>query len=182
MMNEEVLNDYEKISDVDQSLIQEFREKLPEEVINIWEKCGFGSFMNGYLKVVNPDDYTMLLEDSYFQANVSIPIFVTAFGDVITWEKNQNVGIVLYRYGTNECMIRGFGLFLKLLNDPSFVKRYFTIEKFNEAVEMHGSLSYDECFGYVPLLAIGGKETTKNLKKVKIREHIALITALVGEI
>lgn len=83
MMNEEVLNDYEKISDVDQSLIQEYREK---------------------------------------------------------------------------------------------------IEKFNEAVEMHGSLSYDECFGYVPLLAIGGKETTKNLKKVKIREHIALITALVGEI
>ena len=32
--------------------------------------------------------------------------------------------------------------------------------------------------GYVPLLALGGKESVKSLKKVKMREHIALIAEL----
>ena len=39
---------------------------------------------------------------------------------------------------------------------------------------------YDECFGYVPLLALGGKEDVEHLKKVKMKEHIAVITQLTG--
>ena len=46
---------------------------------------------------------------------------------------------------------------------------------------MHGSLSFDECFGYVPLLGLGGAKKVENLKKVKIREHIELITQLSRE-
>ncbi|MBQ6523394.1 MAG: DUF1851 domain-containing protein [Atopobiaceae bacterium] len=34
--------------------------------------------------------------------------------------------------------------------------------------------------GYVPLLGLGGRETVNNLRKVKIREHIALIAQMVG--
>lgn len=52
----------------------------------------------------------------------------------------------------------------------------------NEAVEKYGHLEYDECFGYVPLLALGGKESVDNLKKVKIHEHIVLITEIAGKI
>ena len=45
-----------------------------------------------------------------------------------------------------------------------------------------GKLEYDECFGYVPLLGLGGSEKVDNLDKVKIREHIEIITQLVGKI
>ncbi|WP_370740405.1 T6SS immunity protein Tdi1 domain-containing protein [Ruminococcus sp.] len=34
-----------------------------------------------------------------------------------------------------------------------------------------------ECFGYMPLLALGGDEDTDNLKKFQIPEHIALINS-----
>ena len=30
---------------------------------------------------------------------------------------------------------------------------------------MHGSLLFDECFGYVPLLGLGGAKKVENLKK-----------------
>ena len=53
---------------------------------------------------------------------------------------------------------------------------------YEKAVDKYGTLNYDECFGYVPILALGGKESVNNLKKVKIREHIALITELAGGI
>ncbi|WP_296585518.1 T6SS immunity protein Tdi1 domain-containing protein [Ruminococcus sp.] len=61
-------------------------------------------------------------------------------------------------------------------------EEYLSIEKYNAAVKKYGKLEYDECFGYVPLLGLGGKESVNNLKKVKIKEHIALITEMVGEI
>ncbi|WP_082116290.1 T6SS immunity protein Tdi1 domain-containing protein [Hymenobacter terrenus] len=43
-----------------------------------------------------------------------------------------------------------------------------------------GEPAYDECFGYVPLLALGGPETMEHLEKVKLREHIFLISQFTG--
>ncbi|MFR5684003.1 MAG: T6SS immunity protein Tdi1 domain-containing protein, partial [Clostridia bacterium] len=39
---------------------------------------------------------------------------------------------------------------------------------------------FEECFGYVPLLALGGNETVDNLKKIKTKEHIEVIIEMVG--
>ena len=45
-----------------------------------------------------------------------------------------------------------------------------------------GELKQDECFGYVPLLGLGGSEKIDNLRKVKIREHIELIAKMTGKV
>ena len=81
-----------------------------------------------------------------------------------------------------EIMIKDFDLFLMLLNDKSFVNKYFEVDLYNQAVEKYGSLSFDECFVFAPLLALGGKESVDNLKKVKTKEHIALIVEMTGGI
>ena len=177
-----ILEDFNVISTVSNELINKYKTKLPEEVVMIWQEYGFGTFYNGYLKVINPDDFIVSLEKSYFQGYVSIPIFATAFGDLITWEKNQFVGIVKYRYGDNDIISDGFEFFIDDVTDGELDEEYLSISQYNEAIKKYGSLEYDECFGYVPLLALGGKESVDNLKKVKIREHIALVTEMVGEI
>ncbi len=89
--------------------------------------------MNGYLKVIDPDEYFEVFKDSYFKSNISIPIHATAFGDIITWEKSKYVGIVQYRYGDYELMISNFNLFLKLLNDEGFIKKFFSINLYQES-------------------------------------------------
>lgn len=177
-----MITDFIKIEDVNEDLIKEYKEKLPVEVMDIWRECGFGTFYNGYLKVINPNNYKELLVKSYFQGEVSIPIFATAFGDLITWEKNRYVGIVQYRHGENDVISSGFEFFMDDVKDGEFDEEYFSIRQYNAAVKRLGNLEYDECFGYVPILALGGKESVNNLKKVKIREHIAVITELAGEI
>ncbi len=45
-----------------------------------------------------------------------------------------------------------------------------------------GELEFDESFGYTPLLGIGGSEKIENLEKVKTKEHIEIITQMVGRI
>jgi hypothetical protein len=60
-----ILEDFNAISAVSNELINKYKTKLPEEVIMIWQEYGFGTFYNGYLKVINPDEYKSLIEKSY---------------------------------------------------------------------------------------------------------------------
>ena len=76
---EEILNDFKKEKDMPKEVIEKYRNLVPKEMIEIWEKYGLGSFLNGYLRVINPDDYKELVEETYFRRNVAIPIFITAF-------------------------------------------------------------------------------------------------------
>ena len=48
-----------------EEVIERYRDLVPKEMIEIWKKYGLGSFMNGYLRVINPDDYT------YFKCIIS---------------------------------------------------------------------------------------------------------------
>ena len=52
-----ILNDFTKVSNVDIDIIEKYNRKLPNQVIDIWRELGWGTFYNGYLKVINPDDY-----------------------------------------------------------------------------------------------------------------------------
>ena len=106
-----MITDFIKKNDVSEELFKKYEDKLPGEMLAFWKEFGFGTFYGGYLKSINPDDYKELLERSYFQGDVSIPIFATAFGDLITWEENRFIGIVKYRYSDNDIIEDGFNYF-----------------------------------------------------------------------
>lgn len=42
--------------------------------------------------------------------------------------------------------------------------------------------AYNECYAYTPLLCLGGGKKAEHLRKVKLKEHIALITQVQGKI
>ena len=43
--------------------------------------------MDGYLKVINPDDFSSLVSDTYLRSKGTIPIFTTSLGDIIIFER-----------------------------------------------------------------------------------------------
>lgn len=181
-MNNYLFEKFEIDITANDDAIKKYRKKLPTELLSVWTEYGFGSILDGYLKVINPDEYSSIIEMSYFRADVSIPIFITAFGDIITWEENKYIGIIRYKKGNFQIISSGFKYFFSDLQDDYFIEKYLEIDKYNEAIKNLGLIQYDECFGYVPLLGLGGSEKVENLKKVKIKEHIELITQLVGKI
>lgn len=181
-MDSSIFKEYKINSKVDRKVIEKYKSRIPLELISVWEEYGFGSMLNGYLKIVNPDEYQSVVDISYFRSNLAIPIMVTGFGDIITWEKNEYVSIIKYKNGTFDIILKRFKHFFNCLKDEYFIDKYLELNKYNEAIEKYGELEYDKCFGYVPLLGLGGSEKVENLRKVKIREHIELITQLVGKI
>lgn len=108
---------------------------------------------------------------------------VTALGDIITWEDNRYLVLVKYKNSAIKVISATFKYFWgDLITSRSFKSEIFEFDKYDEALKMKGPLEFDECYGYVPLLGLGGSEEVSNLSKVKIREHILLITELVGRI
>jgi hypothetical protein len=177
---ENIFSDFRLREPVDKGILEKYKNIIPEDVIGIWQNYGFGSFLNGYLKVINPDEYMGILEESYFRKDVSIPIFATGMGDILTWEENQYLMLIKFRKGT----IKGlsFKYFFSDLNEAEFREDELDCKQYDKAIEREGTIEYDECFGYTPLLGLGGEEKVDNLKKVKIKEHIYLITQLMGPI
>lgn len=175
-------NEIKKGLDMKLELVQKYEIILPDELMKIWENYGLGTLLEGYLKVINPEEYQELLNETYFRGDISIPILTTAFGDIITLEEGQYIGMVKYKNGNFVMLAKSFKRFIQNLADDYFLEKYFQISQYAEAVKKLGMLEHDECFGYVPLLGLGGSEKVDNLSKVKIREHIELISQMVGKV
>lgn len=181
-MSFEALDDFKFHSEVNADVIEKYEDKIPPELLKIWHIYGFGSFANGYIKIINPDDYEKVFENSYFASDVSIPIFATGFADIITWEEGRFIGLVQYR--KSDITIYPFNInhFLTKYYTSRCITEFLDNAQYNDAVKTLGKLRYDECFGYVPLLALGGSEKVEKLHKMKILPHIDLITDMVGPI
>jgi hypothetical protein len=177
---ENIFSDFKVFKPVNKEVIEQYENILPQKVIEIWRKYGFGSFLNDFLKVINPNDYRELLQESYFRNDIAIPVFATGLGDIITWEENKYLMMIKYR----KSKLKGLSVkyFFSDLQDEEFVGEELDSSQYFLAEKEYGSIQFDECFGYTPLLGLGGPEKFENLKKVKLREHIYLITQLIGPI
>lgn len=181
-----IYHDFKKDSKVEESTINKYKEHLPNELIEVWKGYGYGTFMEGYLKVINPDDYLTLVSDGYIRSAGTIPIFATSMGDIILFEKDENeesyIVMINFRKGKTKVLASKYSLFIRFLEDEMFKGKALDWLPYPEAVNYNKEPNYDECFGYTPLLGLGGVEEVKKLEKVKLKEHILIIIELMGPV
>ncbi|MEK5492514.1 GAD-like domain-containing protein [Paenibacillus sp. FSL R7-0297] len=53
-------SDFIPYGEIQASTIEKYRGKVPIDLLNIWDKFGKGSIKNGYLKLIDPDDFVVL--------------------------------------------------------------------------------------------------------------------------
>ncbi len=165
-----------------EGIITSYTGKIPEAMLEVWKEYGFGSILGGYLKIVNPDEYQPILKDVYVRYQDAVALFTTSMGDIIVWEDNKYLILLNFRRGKMKGISSGFKFFFSDLEDESFLEKNLDWLPYPEAVNSFGVPNYNECFGYVPLLGLGGPEKVENLSKVKIVEHIYLNTEFMGPI
>ena len=182
MLGSDIFRDYRKTEEVSFETFKEYGEKIPNELLDVWKKYGFGQILDGYIRIINPQEYVDVLKDSYGKGNSAIPIMTTAFGDIITWEDNRYIKMICYKDGLLKVIGAGFKFFFSNLMDEAYQKDYFDLKLYKDAKEIYGEAGFDECYGFVPLLGLGGKRSAEKLKIVKMKEHIGIITQLVGGI
>lgn len=175
------LIDFELHNKVPNEIIEKYKHVVPEEMVNLWKDYGFGTFMQGYFKTVNPEEFQEVLEDSSERYKNSIVLFATGMGDLVIWSDGY-VRLLTYRYGKVKTIMFTFEFFFQNIADLEFRDEDLSWQPYPEAVKQYNELEYDECFGYTPLLGLGGAEKVENLKKVKLKEHILIITEFMGPV
>jgi len=183
--NEQYSETLVQYAEIDNSIISQYKDILPEELIALWEKYGFFQIDNGLLWFVNPNDYKEVIEEwknvnemlTFDDSEYSV-IARTAFGCLLIWVGDgDNSYLARLNIITNEWSAPATNMdffFNVLLLDWTYKEDDLDEILFKECYENLGLLAPDECYGFVPLPALGGAKDVKFAEKVKLNEYLSI--------
>ena len=186
-------NSYIKYSNVSIEIINKYKGKLPDELLNIWNIMGYGIYENGFIQLVNPDDYDFVFKYIDKLLEPSIVFAITAMGDLLIWEGNKNWTIApnegnrVKIINVRKCISHSLDSFrgaIDIFFDDFFIahKDYFASKPYLDIKGKLPKLQYGQCYGYVPALVLGGKVSNKNLQVVDAKTYINIIGQAAGKI
>lgn len=164
------ISDFEQVADVPSEIIDRFQGRVPDDIIELWREYGYGTFGNGYFRVIDPCEYLDALgADGLGKVTadgVTVPVLATAMTDLITWE--PNIGMANLRFRDGELSGAGFELknVVAKLRRPraNSILDAMNWAIYPEAVERYGVPEYGKSFTFVPLRSLGGPGTVDTLK------------------
>ncbi|RPE76082.1 hypothetical protein EDF39_2349 [Frondihabitans sp. PhB161] len=156
-----------------------YSDRVPTEISALRGEVGQATAAGGYIRLVNPAEWQPILAEACPGHDDAVVAFTTALGDMIVWEKGL---FYLLRFRDGIVIVVGADAtnFVTYVADARYLDWQFSWSAYAPAVERLGQPAFDECFGYVPLLALGGPERVENLQRVKMREHVLIISQLAG--
>lgn len=66
-MEHKILSDYIAVKKTAPKLLERYNNRLPEQILDIWKERGFGMFMSGFIRTIDPTDFEDLVQRAYFR-------------------------------------------------------------------------------------------------------------------
>ncbi len=185
----------------EKDVINQYKNVLPNNLLQFWEKEGWNGYYKGLFWVVNPNDYHGVLEDwigdTELYKNDSYAVFArTAFGKLYVWSfKKRDYFTIDPIYGTsfdfndnypNQNEEDESELTMESFFITSDIEDYDFFDDnekglFDKAIEKLGKLKENEMFSFEPALILGGTNTLENLRKVSIMPQLHILSELSKE-
>ncbi len=172
-----------KVKVIDSSILDSYAHKLPAEIIYLLRTYGISNFLDGFFWIINPEEYQDVLDEIYVPLkNPDVCFARDAFGGLYVWDDDSIIYVDI-RFNYSKVIGRNPSIFFNSkMTDWTYLSNEVKEKNFEEARQKLGALADDECYGYVPLLALGGSEKVENLRKVKIKEQVSIVAQTVGKI
>lgn len=175
--------------EVTEELINKYRGKLPESILEQWQLFGFSGYLNGLYWITNPDDYSEIiydwLEDTpLVDDDVYYVLARSAFGELLIWGENnfyryyiKPMEGILHDTGEKTETAEFYGDLFFFYSDKDSLDHIDINGKklFDRAVKKLGVLKADEMYAFEPALALGGEESLSHLAKVNLPVHMKLL-------
>jgi hypothetical protein len=167
---------------VSEESFRKYQGKLPEAVIELWREDGWCAYSKGLIFFVNPDDFDAILQEWLDDPAEACVFARTGFGDLLIW--NGNAVYKLYVHlGTYGRLMRSVESYVETrMVDKADLEESLDLSLFNQATKKFGVLASDECFTFVPALALGGEPTIEKVEKVKMQEQLLILAQLHGKL
>lgn len=154
------------------------KEHFPEDLFLFLEEEGYCSYGDGFFHFVNPADYREIISEWKKVPEGYLVFCRTGMGDLISWGQEQ-VHILHVHSGYFSTISEDMFDFFKFsLGDKEYVEKTLFKKQFDRVNKILGPLKEDECYSFVPALAMGGNEDSTNLRKMKIHESLSLLAQL----
>lgn len=162
------------------ALLEQYRQTLPESLLDFWQEYGFGNYGKGILKLINPDDYRSNLYAWLGNEDPTrVPIMLTGFGDIIYYRKLSetvdDVCILDVHYRNTAVLSYSFDDFITdVILDQETLEKMLRKDLFSQALAKFGELEAKDVFFFVPALCIGGRETIEHVGSgsATVHQHI----------
>ncbi|SEE69319.1 T6SS immunity protein Tdi1 domain-containing protein [Ruania alba] len=161
--------------------IEQFAEHAPAGAVEMWRDYGAGAVgSDQFVRVIDPARGRQMLDGSIPLPETVVPMFTTGLADVVVWAQSMFL-LYTFRWGTLQ-FTRDLTLdeLTERMQDPTILDEDFRRQPYPLAATRQGIPAHEECFGFVPLLALGGPNKVTHLQKMGLYEHIAVITQLAG--
>lgn len=170
---------------VEPAVINEYRGRVPDDMIEVWQHYGYGTFGEGFVRIINPKVYEDGVGDCIGRVvggTESIPLMVTGLADLIVWEPGAGLTGIKYRVEATQGLGLKVSTFFNLTRagGAKHLDRVLDWSMFPKAVEQYGAPAFDESFVYVPLLSLGGPKKVSSLKVGKTVEAIRSMVHIQG--
>lgn len=171
-----------KYADADTSVLDYFTAKVSPKFAEMIKEEGLCIYADGLFTIVNPIVYESVLRDFGIFSEKSVVLLKSAFGDIFYYNGVQ-VKVLHTCYNENYAISGGDAVksfFILHLKDASFCSKRFKKKLFAAALKQHGSLAFDETYGFVPAIHLGGEEKLENVQKVKTLEYLKILSQTFG--
>lgn len=181
------ISDFVPQGPVDPETVESYRGRVPDEVIGLWQRYGYGTFGKGFFRLIDPGVYERGIGDVLGKVTgeaTSVPIIVTGLADVITWEAPDGVTAIRYRLGDTRGVGYTFETMIKLveMDGEEELSETYDWDLFPQAVQAHGAPAFDESFVFVPLLSLGGERRVENMRARRSIEAVRTMVEFGGVI
>jgi hypothetical protein len=163
---------------VPSEVLQKYAGRLPPALLEEWRQYGWCGYGDGIIWFEDPRPFEDLITE-WKGADAEHIVFArTAFANLFTLKDGK---IFAIQTQFKECSplvhdIDFFGSYT--LRSKDFMKDFAHKKLFDAAKRQLGALHHDECYAFVPALALGGEARLENIRKVKLLEYLDLLAQL----
>lgn len=172
---------FQPVAPISDETIRAYEGQVPAEVTELWRTDGAGLVGDGYFRLVDPGRAAQMLEGVIGLPEASTVLFTTALGDLVV---HVNGLYLVYkpRWGVID-LVEGasFDELVALVEDPAQRDVAWEWQPYPAARDRDGAPGFEQCYGFVPLLALGGRPDAGNLQLSGLYEHLAVIAQLAGQ-
>jgi hypothetical protein len=167
-----------------ESQITSYDSVLPDPIRLLWKQFGWGEFMGGYMRLLNPQSFSEFSKKYIsFEPLEHTPWAVSVYGDLFTYKSDGYLYFFNYRYSSFDIIGSEKNidiLFNYKFADEKYILDRFKSSSFQAAKDRLGLPGFDQCYGYFPLLALGGRESVDSLQIVDLQVHMELMAQASG--
>jgi hypothetical protein len=176
------LNEYgpaQVVQPVSSAKLREYKGKVPDPVLELWEQQGFAAYADGGIWVTDPKPLEKPLRELLPDCD-SIPIVRSSIGNVVFWGQGEFQFCDVHYCRVLQCGDDTEVLFNSFLLDPKAKSSVLDLPLYRKVRKKLGPLAPDEMYGFQLPLSMGGEAAISNMGKMKVREQWSILAQAHG--